>query len=178
MGSAVSKNGSKRDYVIVFGAAVRSNGKPSAALRRRIRRASEWAARNPTSMIVATGAAGDNGVTEAVAIKEALVADGVQPGRILVEPKGRDTLQSVRLCSRLIRQRGDCGRVVCCTSRYHQPRCALLLRLLGYRVVLPDLPMTRGRLSRSGVARLILREVAALPYDAVLLLAGRKPAQS
>ena len=133
-----------------------------------------WAERHPRSIIIPTGAVGDHGPAEAKVVKDALIADGVSPKRIVMELNGRDTLESVRFCHKLIQRRGDCERIVCCTSRYHQPRCALLLRLLGYRVVLPKIPITRGRLSRFGVVRLFVRELAALPYDSLLLLAGQK----
>lgn len=162
-----------RDYVIVFGAAVRPDGRPSAALRRRIASAAAWARKHPTSMIVPSGAVGDNGPAEAKVIKQALVESGVSPRRILLEPNGRDTLESVRLCHELIRRRGDCRQIVCCTSAYHQPRCALLLRLLGYTVVVPNIPTSRGRMSRYRFARLLLREIVALPWDVTLLLVRR-----
>lgn len=163
----------KRDYVLVFGAAVRLNGRPSAALRRRIRSAAAWAKSHPTSIVIPTGAAGENGPAEAKVIRKALVDSGVPASRIVLEPRGQDTLQSVRYCHQMIQRRGDYRRVVCCTSRYHQPRCALLLKMLGYRVVLPAVPISRGQLSWFGFARLFVREVAALPYDALLLFARK-----
>lgn len=159
----------KRDYVLVFGAAVRRNGRPSAALRRRILSAATWAKSHPTSIIIPTGAAGENGPAEAKVMKEALIDSGVPASRIVMELRGQDTLQSVRFCHELMERRGDCNRVVCCTSRYHQPRCALLLKMLGYRVVLPPVPISRGQLSSFGFARLFMRELAAVPYDALLL---------
>jgi uncharacterized SAM-binding protein YcdF (DUF218 family) len=93
--------------------------------------------------------------------------------RIVSEIRARDTLESVFLCDAVLRERGDCRRVICCTSGFHQPRCALLLRLLGYEVVLPPVPSGWGRLSSFHYARLILKEVAATPYDALLLLGRR-----
>lgn len=106
-------------------------------------------------------------------MKEALIESGVAASRIVMELRGKDTLQSVRFCHELIQGRGDCDRVVCCTSRYHQPRCALLLKMLGYRAVLPPVPISRGQLSWFGFARLFVRELAAVPYDALLLFARR-----
>jgi uncharacterized SAM-binding protein YcdF (DUF218 family) len=168
-----AKSHRKRDYVLVFGAAVRPNGRPSAALRRRISSAAAWAQQHPRSIVVPTGAAGEYGPAEARVVKEALLAEGVSSSRIVMELEGRDTLQSVQLCHKLIQRRGDCDRIVCCTSRYHQPRCALLLRLLGYRVVLPKIPIRRGRLSGLALTRLYVRELAALPFDSFLLSASR-----
>lgn len=164
----------KRDYVIVFGAAVRPNGRPSAALRRRIESAAVWAQAHPNSIVIPTGATRAHGPPEAKVVKAALMDRGVSGRRIIMELKGRDTLESVRYCHALMKLRGDCGRVVCCTSRYHQPRCALLLRMLGYEVILPRMRTTRGRLSLLGLARLFARELLALPYDAALLLARAK----
>lgn len=164
----------KRDYVIVFGAAVRRNGHPSAALRRRITTAAAWARAHPNSIVIPTGAAGEYGPPEAKVMKQALVESGVPARRIIMESNGHDTLQSVRCCHAILKQRGDCDRVVCCTSRYHQPRCALLLKMLGYKVVLPRASIRRGRLSWLSLARLFAREVAARPYDAALLVASAK----
>lgn len=166
-------NADKRDYVIVFGAAVRANGRPSAALRRRIEAASAWAKKYPRSIIMPTGGVGDHGRAEAKVVRDALIADGVTSRRIVMELDGHDTLESVMLCHKLIQRRGDCERVVCCTSRYHQPRCSMLLRLLGYRVVLPKIPIRRGHLTRFGLVRLFVRELAALPYDALMLSVSR-----
>src|SRR6476646_6530198 len=92
----------KRDYVLVFGAAVRRNGRPSAALRGRIDSAAAWAKANPSSIVVPTGAVGENGPAEAKVIKRALIDSGVPARRIIMELKGRDTLESVRYCHRLM----------------------------------------------------------------------------
>ena len=123
-----------RDYVIVFGAAVRPNAKPSLALRRRIDSAAAGAREHPRAMIMPTGGTGTHGPAEAAVMKQALVDGGIPARRIVPECEGRDTLESILLCDRLLKKRGDCERIVVCTSRYHQPRCALLFRLLGYRV--------------------------------------------
>lgn len=107
-------------------------------------------------------------------MKETLIDRGVPASRIGMELRGQDTLQSVRFCHELMERRGDCNRVVCCTSRrYHQPRCALLLKMLGYRVVLPSVRISRGQLSWFGFARLFVRELAAVPYDALQLFARK-----
>ena len=103
-------------------------------------------------------------------MKRAMIDAGIKPSRIITEPFGRDTLESIRRCHKLLQERGDCARVICCTSTYHQPRCALLFRLLGYTVVVPKVPNTMDRLSRRTYGRLLVRELAAIPYDSLLLL--------
>lgn len=163
-----------KDYVIIFGAAVRSNGRPSAALRRRVDLAVRWIANEPRAMIIPTGGVGGEGPAEAEVMKALLVAAGIKPSRVILELSGRDTLESIRMCHAILQDRGDCRSVICCTSSYHQPRCAFLLRLLGYRVVVPKVSGSLGRLPRTTYARLVLKEVIATPYDAALLLAGRR----
>ncbi|HEX4739193.1 MAG TPA: YdcF family protein [Allosphingosinicella sp.] len=163
----------KRDYIILFGAAVSTDGRPSHTLASRIEGAAEWAAAHPRDMLIATGGVGRRGPAEAWVMAELLRAKGIADERILLEPHGRDTLESVRLCDALLRERGDCARIVCCTSAFHQPRCALLFRLLGYRVVLPPMPSGRRRLGRARYARYVLKEAVATPYDALLMLGRR-----
>ena len=164
---------SKRDYLVVFGAAVNARGQPSPVLAQRIAGACAWAKRDPAARVIATGGVGRSGVVEARVIAEQLLACGIAEARILVEPRGRDTLESVRLCHRLMTARGDVARVLCCTSRFHQRRCALLFRLLGYRVRMPRMPDDPGRVGWLRHSRWIAKEVVATPYDALLLLGRR-----
>jgi len=163
---------SGRDYVVVFGAAVSQRGRPSPVLAQRIAGACAWATRDPAAMVIATGGVGRTGVAEAVVIAERLLACGIAEERILVESHGRDTLESVRLCHRIMAARGDVARVVCCTSAFHQRRCALLFRLLGYRTERPPMPAASGEAGRMRHLRWVAKEVLATPYDA-LLLSGR-----
>nr|WP_318293502.1 YdcF family protein [Microvirga sp. SRT01] len=162
-----------KDYIVIFGAAVRPGGRPSPALRHRIEGALAWACDHPSAMIMPTGGIGKYGPAEAVAMKRALMEAGVAASQIVVERYGRDTLESVRLCHQLLQARGDCRRIVCCTSTYHQPRCVLLFRLLGYSVVVPKVPNSMGRMSRTTYGKLVVRELAATPYDSLLLMLGR-----
>lgn len=167
-----------RDYVIIFGAAVRSDGRPSGSLRHRIEGALAWAAAHPDALFIPTGGVGATGFAEAEVIQHGLAKGGIAPARIIPELQARDTLESVRLCDAILRERGDCRRVICCTSTYHQLRCGLLFRILGYKVVLPDMPKGRGRLTTRALAGLVLKEVVATPYDALLLLVKRaRPAR-
>lgn len=165
--------GTERDYIIVFGAAVRPGGRPSRTLARRIEGAAAWVQALPEAMLIATGGVGRYGPAEAEVMAGLLRAKGVAAERILVEPHGRDTLDSVRLCDAMLRERGDAARILVCTSRFHQPRCALLLRLLGYAVLTPDMPDSSAGLGRARYARMLLKEAVATPYDALLLLGRR-----
>lgn len=163
-----------KDYVVIFGAAVRRGGRPSPTLRHRIEGALAWAEAHPQALLMPTGGRIGGAPSEAEVVKTCLIEAGIDPNRIVPEICARDTLESVRLCDEILRGRGDCGRLVCCTSTYHQPRCALLFRLLGYKVVLPPMPNGMGRLSSLKYGRSILRELLATPYDALLMLAWHR----
>ncbi len=165
--------GPTRDYIIVFGAGVGRDGRPSRTLAHRIEGAASWAQAFREAMLIATGGVGRYGPAEAEVIAARLREKGVAGDRILIESHGRDTLESVRLCDRMLRARGDVGRILVCTSAFHQRRCALLFRLLGYDVLRPDMRDSRVGLASGRYARLVLKEVIATPYDALLLLGRR-----
>lgn len=163
-----------KDYAIIFGAAVWDDGRLSHTLRRRVQGALAWAQDHPDGLLIPTGGIGPSGLTEAEAMQRDLLIAGIAPERIIPETLGRDTLESVRLCDAILRQRGDCRSVAICTSPFHQPRCALLLRILGYRVERPLMPSDRGRAPPRRYAQYLLKEFIATPYDALLLLARRR----
>ena len=117
-----------------------------------------------------TGGLGTSGHVEAEVMCRMLLGAGVAPKQIVTEPAARDTLESVRFCDVLLREAGDASAVIACTSRYHQPRCALLLRMLGWRVETPPMPSDRGQVEVWKLAAFHLKELIALPYDAVLLM--------
>ena len=165
-----------RDYAIIFGARVR-RGQPSPTLRQRIEGALAYAGERPDTVFLPTGGVGESGEAEAEVVAKVLREAGIARDRILVESRGRDTLESVRFCDAILRERGDCRAVICCTSSYHQPRCALLLRLAGHRVIVPPVPSDWGRLKTRAYAFQLAREAVATPYDAMLLLARRATGQ-
>ena len=129
-------------------------------------------------MLVPTSGRGANGLSEAEMMRDLFLEAGIEADRIVMETQGRDTLESVRNCHDILSARGDYRRLICCTSSYHQPRCSLLLRLLGYKVVVPPVSGALGRLPRATYTRMVLKELVALPYDALLLLARRRGARA
>ncbi len=95
-----------------------------------------------------------------------LAGFGVPPGQVAVEETGTDTLSSALACARMLK--GRLGPVRAASSGYHLPRCLMLLRLAGVPATgCPPPP----RPPWAWYWR--LRECAALPYDAVVMLAQR-----
>ncbi len=156
--------------IVIFGAAVRPDGQPSGALRRRVEAALAFGARHSDALYVPTGGLGDHPPAEAEVMAALLRAARVADGRILAETSGTDTVSSVRAVRRLLREAGHRGPVFAATSAYHLPRCVLLLRLAGLPARAcqpPPGPAATGRRQRWYWR---LREIPAVPWDAALLL--------
>ena len=158
-------------YLIIFGAAVRADGTPSGTLARRVQGALAFAQKLASPKFITTGGVGRHGPAEALVMRDMLMHHGVSPDDIIVEDKARDTMDSVRLCDFILKARGDVGEVVPCTSRYHIPRCALLFRMIGYTVRVPQMPADRPHLAMRKWLLFVLKEFISLPYDALLLSA-------
>lgn len=156
--------------MVIFGAAVRPDGRPSGVLRRRIEGALAAARAIDDPWFLTTGGLGREGHVEAQVMAGHLTAGGARAERVLVEGAALDTLQSVRLCHEILAARRDVGEVVVCTSRFHQPRCAMLLAMLGYRVVRPPMPLDRPHLGPGRWAAYVGKEFFSTPYDCILLL--------
>lgn len=159
--------------IVIFGAAVRRDGRPSAVLRARVSAAAAFGQGFTRPLFIPTGGQGRFGPPEAHVMRGLLLLAGVPANRIVVEPTARDTLESVRAVRRILRGRRYAGTAYVATSAYHQPRCVLLLRLAGIRVARAAPPPTpaSSRFWRRWYWR--LRELPAVPYDAALVLGLR-----
>jgi uncharacterized SAM-binding protein YcdF (DUF218 family) len=159
--------------IVIFGAAVRPDGTPTTTLRQRTEAAMAYGRALPSPLFIPTGGSPDDRPTEAAIMAGLLRAAGVAAPAILVEETARDTLDSVRACSALLRARCYRGPVAVASSAYHLPRCLVLMRLAGWRVIRvppPCVPASR-RFGRRWFWR--LREIPALPWDAVVLARDR-----
>jgi uncharacterized SAM-binding protein YcdF (DUF218 family) len=158
--------------VVIMGAAVRPDGRPSRALTERVAAALRWGEAQPLPpRYMPTGGVGRHGPAESAVMARLLAEAGVPAASILQEPTGTDTLSSVQACLRLLG--GAPGPVLVATHRYHLPRTLLLFRLGGCKaraVPPPPGPAARASLSRW---RWRLREIPALPYDALLMAWSR-----
>ena len=154
--------------IVIFGAAVRPGGRPSTTLRWRVEAAAAFAARFAAPLFLPTGGIGWHGPSEASVMAALLIGGGVVAEHILLEQTGTDTLSSARAVAALLRAHRIRAPVYVATSRYHQPRCVLLLRLLGVPARAAALPAVPAGLSWWQHCYWWLREVPAVPYDAAL----------
>ncbi|MET0239223.1 MAG: YdcF family protein [Sphingobium sp.] len=164
-GAAPSSDG--RPAIIIFGAAVGPDGSPSGVLRRRVEGALACGRTLASPLYFVTGGLGRFPPTEAEVMRRRLVEGGVADTDIVVEDKATDTLESVRLLAPMLRERGI-KAVHVCSSAYHNPRCALLLRIAGFRPHIPPMPRDLPTLGKKKWIYYALREVPAALWDAFL----------
>ena len=157
-------------FFVIFGAAVRADGTPSGSLARRVEGALALAADVRPRVFLATGGVGRYGPAEAHVIRDLLLVAGALEKEVLTENQATDTLQSVLFCHAILRGRSDVDLLVPCSSNYHNFRCALLFRMLGYRVRIGRMPAELSQLGPWKWSRYVAKEILATPYDATLLL--------
>ena len=152
--------------IIIFGAALRPDGTPSVAMRRRVAAAVRFASERPGAIFIPTGGETGRGPAEWQAMSALLAAEGVSPDHIQPEPTAMDTLDSILAC-RVLLAKGT-GPVFAATSRFHMPRCILLLWFVG--IPARSVPIDSSddpKIWRRWYWR--LREIPALIWDLLLL---------
>jgi vancomycin permeability regulator SanA len=162
-----------RPAIVIFGAAVMPDGRPSPSLLRRIGYGLKAAAEHPDAPILCSGGVGRTGPSEASIMARVLRGQGVASDRLVLDEASLDTLQSVIAAARFVRRRGR-GVAVVCSDRYHLPRIRLMLGALGVATVSePTKPGLDGTRRRYWI-RMHLREALAIPYDLGIVLARRR----
>lgn len=163
----------RHPYLVVFGAAVRPDGTPSGTLSRRVEGAATLGRRLHGTRYIVTGGVGRHGPAEAVVMRDLLIGHGVEADRIVLEDQAHDTLSSIYRCKEILDGRADVGRVIVCSSPYHNPRCRLLFRMLGVPAEIDRMPADRPHLGTVKWLYYIVRELPAIAWDALLLLIDR-----
>lgn len=148
------------EIIVIFGAAVGPDGRPTPALTRRVAAAIAYG-KNRDATFLVTGGPVSAATPEAAVMAALLRAAGISDNRILLEPHARNTLDSVRRCLPLL---SATRRVTLCSDDFHLPRCRWLFRLAGVRAATVAAHPQRRRLWP------ILREAIALPVDTVCWL--------
>lgn len=151
-----------RRLIVIFGAAVRADGRASPTLARRIAYAEAAARRYTDAHLFCSGAKGTHGPSEASVMARTL-AKTIEPARIHLDEASIDTLEQVRAAVRFAKAH-DCDECLTCTDGYHQPRVRMLFALLGMKTRPVRLPHAGRKRYR---AKMSLREALALPYDLV-----------
>ncbi|MEH6405320.1 MAG: YdcF family protein [Sneathiella sp.] len=162
------------EYYVIFGARVLPDGSPSGSLKRRVEGAFRAASNNHQAIFIPSGGIGKHGPAEAEVITDMLLTAGIPRTRIKQDLEATDTFDTVINAIQIIENtRKDC-RIIVCSSGYHNPRCAMLFRLLGYSVFVPTMPSDRKQLGVRKWLYYCLREIAAFLWDGYLMLRRRR----
>lgn len=123
----------ERDYLVVLGAAVHGDT-PSLSLKRRLNATLEYMEQHPDTIAIVSGGQGKGeNMTEAQCMFDYLTERGLDPERIIMEPKATSTKENLEFSFEIIRSRGDepDGNVAVLSSPYHLCRAKTMCRMLG-----------------------------------------------
>ncbi len=158
------------DAIVVLGAA-QHDGRPSPVFRARIDHAVDlWRTRAAGSrrvFLVVTGGrrAGDR-TTEAATARAYAIERGVPEDAILMEERGRSTLESLRGVAPILDQRGR-GPTLFVSDRSHMLRVIRMARDLGIDALGSPVPASPLEASVGGRLDALLHELAALAWYGV-----------
>ena len=167
-----AKDDDRSTVIVILGAAVWPGGKPSPTLRRRTLHASSLYKQKRGKKIIASGGLGAHPPTEAQAMKEILLEDGVDEKDIILDEKSLSTFDSARNVRKILRQ-NDYGEVILVTSSYHVVRSLLAFRSLRIKAKASGSPEKKGETDYKNLVRLHFREILALPWYVALALFHR-----
>ena len=117
------------EYLLVLGARVYEDGRPSAALAARLDTAYDFMQEHPDiTAILCGGQGGNEPCPEAEAMYDYMVAKGMDADRLLLEDESSNTIQNIENARALI---GDGHRTAVVTSDYHLARARVLMERGG-----------------------------------------------
>lgn len=123
----------RADAAVVFGARVLGDGSLSPSLRDRVQTAVELYQTGLVKRLVMSGAVGESGIDETIAMRDAAERAGVPASAIVLDPKGVDTDATVRNTTAIFERRGM-HRVLAVSQGYHLPRVKLAYLAAGWDV--------------------------------------------
>ncbi len=98
--------------IVVLGAGLHEDGTMPPVLTERLQAALKLAQKYPFTPIITSGGVPQSGVTEASAMRNWLVANGVLPIRITEEGESRSTVENAKNTAAILAARGASGAVV------------------------------------------------------------------
>lgn len=146
------------DYIIILGSRTHKNI-PSFAMAHRVIASLKYIKENPNAQVVLTG-----GKTSSAEISEAeimlglLQKKGVEPNRIIIENRSKNTYQNLKYSSSLI----DIDKkVLIVSSEFHLFRAKLIAAKIGYK----DVGTAASKTPRLLLPHYLLREYLAVIKD-------------
>lgn len=121
------------DYVIVLGAQIRGD-KITKSLRKRLDTALVYLKANETTKVIVSGGQGDGeNLSEAEAMKQYLMEQGIPEERIVKEDRSTSTKENLKFSYELIDEKDS--SVVIVTNNFHVFRAKAIAKKIGYKDV-------------------------------------------
>lgn len=117
------------DALIVLGAQVKADGRPSVQLEWRLEAALAEYRRLPRPIVVCGAQGANEPRPEGLVMRDWLTAQGVPAESVIPETRSTDTRENLRNALSLLP--ADAGRITVVTSDYHLPRALAIARDLG-----------------------------------------------
>ena len=130
-----------RDYVIVLGCGIRSDGTPTPLLRGRVDRALDFARAQKEQtgkmpvLVLSGGQGADEVISEARCMHDYLMTRGVPESGMLLEDRSTDTAENMRFSRELIFERNPEAKIAFSTTNYHVFRAGLKARRVKMRAL-------------------------------------------
>lgn len=121
-----------KDFVIILGAKIRKDGTLTPILKARVDKAIEFAKKQKESQgknvifIPSGGQGSDEIISEAEAMKNYLIENGIEPENIIIENQSTSTIQNMRFSKNKIDEINKDGKTIFSTTNYHVFRSGVI----------------------------------------------------
>lgn len=128
-----------KDYVIVLGCKIREDGSLTPLLKGRVDRAIEFAKLQKEEtgkdivFIPSGGKGNDEVITEAQAIKNYLLDQGIKNKNIILEDKSTNTYENIKFSNKLIKSKNK-DNIIFSTTNYHVFRAGIIATNQGLKI--------------------------------------------
>lgn len=124
----------KKDFLLILGCRVRGN-EAEETLRMRAEKAADYLKEYPETAAIACGGIvhEDQNISEAQAIEEILVSEGIEKERIIREDKSTTTVENFKNAKKIIEESGDLDsfRLALLSSDFHLMRAKMIAKKAG-----------------------------------------------
>ena len=157
---------SRPDALLILGCRVRGET-AEPMLRMRAERAAAFLREHPDVLAVPCGGIvhEDQQKSEAGAIREILLQNGIDDSRILLEDRSKTTFENFANARALLAQRGLCSpRVAVVSSDFHLLRAALIGRLCGVKAETVAAPSPKNEIVKNYLREAVVFPLLPLEY--------------
>lgn len=112
--------------LIILGCKVDAGGTPSLMLQRRLKAGIKYLEAHPDAVCIVSGGKGaDEPVSEALAMKRFLTAEGIAEDRIYSEERSTNTAENIAFSKEIIDANALSGNIIIATDDFHQLRAQM-----------------------------------------------------